>query len=272
MSKEKTAKDTLKRITRNHLEAIYDPIEIDIKGRMEYWIYNGKVVKPYFYADRLSTAFIETLSESNINAIIREHAHFMGVDYYGGQKDIITIYYVQPELLLKHYVCAGINKKAGTNSWHIRINHEEEYLIFKRSGDAEDVYISIDTNNYYIHIQLTDDEYEEIDRVLHRRNSVSQPKKKTLKLIVETEKGRKEFSKLSIKVLAILSILTKSNVPLDVEQITSQLITYDVVIQGSHPFSSVQYILKELGLIDAVALYPEGRYALNDKVNVIVDL
>lgn len=269
IASEMSAKDVLQKLTLKYLKDAHGKVEIYESGRMEFWKINKNIFKPYFYADRNYRAFVSGLSKANIENIMQENSCIMAVDYYYGLKDIITIYFIEPELILKHYVNAGVNKKADSNVWHVSIKHTEDELVLIRSK-TDPIIIPIDNNNYYVQYQITEEEFIEMDAALGTRDKSKVSKKKPiLKLVVSSGKRIKEFTKTSAKVLAVLSILSESK-DLTLEEIYSSMATYEIAIAKAQPMASIQYILKELIKIGAVACNSENKYKINEDVAISV--
>lgn len=278
------AHDILRKITLKHLKDAYGEVEIYKSGKMKYWKFNGITVKPYFYADHASTAFIMAPSKANAETVIQENACIMGSDWYGGNQDVIVVYLFRPEIILEHYINGGVETKGGRKEengqahkkshaevWHVRINHDDANLIFKRAGNAEDVPVPIDDHNYYLQFELTNDEIEELQNAVHKRTPGDSSSKKLLKLIIISDKGEKEFSKKSARTIAILSILKETS-ELTIEEIYPHLSAYDIAIDKAHPMASVEYILDELLKIEAVVCDSEKKYSINKDVQVEVIL
>lgn len=269
ITSEMSAKDVLQKLTLKYLKDAHGKVEIYKSGRMEFWKINKNMVKPYFYADRNYRVFVTGLSKANIENIMQENSCIMAVDYSGYLKDIITIYFIEPELILEHYVNAGVNKKAGSNEWHVSINHTEDELVLIRSK-KDPINIPIDNNNYYVQYQITEEEFIEMDAALGTRDKRKVSKKKPiLKLVVSSGEEINEFTNNSPIILAVLSILIQSS-KLTLEEIYSSMATYEIVIAKAQPMKSLNSILTELMKIGAVACNSKNKYKINKDVVISV--
>ena len=148
------AKDVLEKIAIRHLEDKYGKISI---YKPKYWKVGAKIVRHYCSTDPRCILFITALSKRTIKNVQNENALVAGINYYAGYNNKFTIYFVQPEIFLKHYINAKIKPKKGGNEWHIEIKHSKKQLVFVRK-DAENVEIPTDKNNYYLQFEMTDDE------------------------------------------------------------------------------------------------------------------
>ena len=149
----------LREIGENHLKKKFGKLTAYKSGRHTFWEIGGKVVKSYVHTDSRSRSFITSFSKTTVISVQNENATFVGIKYFGGCGNLFTIYFFQPELILKHYIKAKIETKTGTETWDITICDDEEQLIFIRRG-AENVVIPIDAENYFIRFRMTNKEYK----------------------------------------------------------------------------------------------------------------
>lgn len=202
-------KDLLQEIAKNHLQKELGEISDYKSGRYKYWDANGKLLKHHVFTDAASKTFIYTPSEQMIRSVQNDNATFIGIHYYGGWGNIFTIYFFKPELIIKHYINAGIEPRNGVDTWHVTIGNDDENLILTRTG-ADDVIVPIDADNYYMDFEMDDEEYEQLLAILPEKKRSMAQIQTTLKVKVKGEQGEEEFSITSAIVIATLSILAKT--------------------------------------------------------------
>ena len=213
------------------------------------------------------------MSKRTIKNVQNENALVAGINYYAGYNNKFTIYFVQPEIFLKHYINAKIKPKKGGNEWHIEIKHSKKQLVFVRK-DAENVEIPTDKNNYYLQFEMTDDEYRELEPLLGKRKKQKIKSKTKLEIVVKGSQGSEAFSKKSAILIALLSILIKSNKPLTIEDIISRMIKYGVFIRTTNKKSSVKLTLDKLIKIGGINVLKDKSnqklYSIADDIDVDV--
>ncbi|MCD6381924.1 MAG: hypothetical protein J7L43_03020 [Candidatus Aenigmarchaeota archaeon] len=261
-------KDILKEIVISHIKNRYGEIGIQKKGAKEFWTFDDKVFKPYLSTNRVSFDFNSAVSEKMVESVMNLNASFLCFHYRAADIKHFRAYCVHPETLIKHYIDAQIPHRKGSNRWRLRIKYDNNNLVLIRQ-DNPDVRIPIDDNNYCIRFEMTDDEYERINPLVPIKKRGQVETKKTLKVVVKGEKGSNEFSITSAKVIAILSILSKSTKPLTREEILEGIIQYGVLTRGNDEIDAIKRALKKL-LSTGGIVASDRKYSVHDKMRVKV--
>jgi len=274
----------LRAIAKRHLQKKMGRITENKRGRCQYWVLGGKLLKHHVFTDSASKTFIATLSESIVKSAQDDNATFVGIHYYGGLGNIFTVYFFKPEIIVKHYIDAEIEHKKRIDAeiehkngieWHVTIRDDNENLLFTRTGD-DDVTIPVDSANYFLHFKMDDEEYRQLLEILPEKKKSSAHISKTLKVKVRGKQGEAVFSITSAVVIAILSVLTKVQKPLTIEEMDEGLIDYGVLTRAKQDNSSVRNVISKIidtGGITSIKVKGQPRsYILNKGIKVNVKL
>ncbi len=268
---QKGASEVLREIAISHLENKYGKIVINKKRTKEFWSFDGKIVRPYYFVNKNGTYFINALSENTVKNLIRENAYYMPIHYCAGNGKAFKVYCIHTDSIIEHYIDAGVvTRKAG--DWHIKLRYKNNQLIFLRSGDAhDDVTISTDKNNYCLSFEMTDKEYEILKPLIPIKKCGQKKNNIALKVIVEDVNGSESFLKNAAKAIAIISVLAKSRKPLIMEEIFEGALFYGISTQEKKDFGSMKTVLNEL-LATGGIIASDGKYKISDSIKVEVTL
>jgi hypothetical protein len=263
------AKAALREIALKYFKVKYPDFTADHIGSKELWSFEGKTYRPYFFADPNSKAFINSFSEKTIQSMVDNNLYYMGVHYYPDLKNQLKVYFLDTKLIKKLYIDeeAGRTEKG---TWHLKVFEKDKKLVFRRSG-LDEIEIPTDTDNSCTTLTMSDEEYEIIQELVSPKNQFTKSKiPKTLKVQVSGKTGSKEFSKLSARVIAILSILSKSKKPLTIDDIITGFDKYDIKIESKSKVTTTLNNLVETGGV----MVEDQLYSTTEnlKVEVILDV
>ena len=148
-------------------------------------------------------------------------------------------------------------------------------MIFIRK-EADSIVIPTDSDNYFIRFTMEDEEYEQLLNLLPEASRNKAQVKTTLKVAVQGNKGHEEFSITSAMVIALLSVLAKSNKPLTIDVILENMLSYGVLTRATEGKISIKNLTDKIvkigGIISIKVKNKPKSYTLDDdiKVNVVI--
>ena len=144
-------------------------------------------------------------------------------------------------------------------------------MILYRKG-AEEVLLPVDDDNYYVDFRMSDEEYKDLLKVLPKERHSLAKKKVTLKVVVAGDQGQKIFKNNSSIIIALLSVLAKSDKALKMDAILSRIVQYGVLTRASDTTKDIQSDLDELVKTGAISVNKRHAYRMMDSIKVDVIL